>query len=138
MDTTIEKPKLKYLFTVEYEDGTLLEQTPDDVSSKDPLRSAFYDIDQEKVIGFCITNQENGEIYGVSLIDGHFEINGVPFFAHSRDLKVDKRRLIFFRRHFHEFNPGTMQETSHRLEYHFGWQANDETGKNHQTVLSFN
>lgn len=127
---------LKYRFSVEYEDGSVFEQSEEDKSMKDPLRSAFYDIDQERVATFSLTNMETGKTHGVSLIDGHFEINGQPFFAHDLDLNLQRKRLIFFRRHLHQFNPATGLETGHTITYRFGWQALDENGKNHQIIIT--
>ena len=43
---------MKYRFVVEYEDGSLFEQNEEDVSKVDPKRSAFFDIQQDRVKTF--------------------------------------------------------------------------------------
>lgn len=124
---------LKYLFQVEYFDGSFFLQNADDVSANDPKKSAFSDIDQKQVARFSLINQEDNTQYiGVDLEDGHFEANGMQFFLHDEDLK--DFRLIFFRRHRHSFNvEGT--EKSHKVTYRLGWQTNDKEGKNVQRIM---
>ena len=92
--------ELDYLFTVLYKDGNTYQQTPEDVSVSDPLKSCFFDIKQDEVKTFTLKG--NGHTYLVSLEDGHFEIDGVSFKNH--DEVLTNFRLIFFRRHRHNFN----------------------------------
>lgn len=122
---------LKYKFIAQYNDDTTFEQNAEDVSSKDPKRSAFYDVDQERLTGFAL--YDNDHVYAVDLLDGHFEINGIPF--HATTTPVNNRRLIFFRRHQHNFN-ADMEEQNHTIEYHLGWQGNEvDTNKNIQRTI---
>src|SRR3990167_2816987 len=100
---------MKYLFEVEYKDGTFFKQNEEDVSLTDPKRSAFFDIKQEEVKRFTL--EGNGNTFCVDLTDGHFEVNGVSFFMHDESLTYF--RLIYFRRHRHQFNRETREELSH-------------------------
>lgn len=123
---------LDYLFTAIYEDGTILEQNPDDISTKDPNKSAFYDIDQERLIAFALQDKENA--IAVDLRDGSFQINGFTF--HAYDGAVKNRRLIYFRRHTHITNLDPDQP-NHLVSYFIGWQGNDPmTGENIQRTIS--
>ena len=122
---------LKYLFTAVYKDGTVFKQNENDVSYIDPQRSAYYDINQDELAAFGIESEKDAIV--VDLQDGSFQINGVAFQAH--DQLVDNRRLIFFRRHTHQFNT-ELDEIDHAVEYCIGWQGNDpNTGSNIQRVL---
>lgn len=136
---------LKYLFVVEYFDGKVFEQPKEDVSTQDPKRSAFFDVDQQQVARFSLVDQESPDIeghrpyVGVDLEDGHFEVNGKAFFLHDEPFK--DFRLIFFRRHRHHFTSSVeenLKEQSHTVTYRIGWQTNDKDGKNHQRVMEVN
>ena len=124
--------ELKFLFSVEYKDGTVYEQNAEDVSVSDKKRSCFFDVKQDEVKRFSLWG--DGNDYTVDLTDGHFEIAGVSFFMHSSP--VTNFRLIYFRRHYHDFSTD-LKQRAHRVEYHFGWQGNseDEEGKNVQRVM---
>jgi hypothetical protein len=124
---------LKYLFTAQYLDGSVFAQNPEDVSSVDPKRSAFYDVDHSKLAIFYLVSSNN--VYSVNLIDGHFEVNGVPFRLHD-DPELKDFRLIFFRQHTHNYNIITKEELSHEIVYKLGWQTTKE-GKNIQHVIEF-
>src|SRR5918912_87361 len=126
---------LKYLFTVEYLDGTTFQQNPEDVSFQDPQRSAFYDVDVDKVKRFSLS--DGADTYSVDLTDGHFEVNGKKLWMH--DMYIDKFRLIFFRRHKHFINQEVKdgeitgsEEVGHTIAYRLGWQGNEKSGKNIQ------
>lgn len=122
---------LKYRFIAQYDDETLFEQNADDVSSVDPTKSAFFDVDQSRLTGFALTDGEH--VYAVDLLDGHFEIDGISFKVY--DYPVNNRRLIFYRRHRYNFN-AEMEEQSHELEYHIGWQGNEvDSNKNIQHTI---
>ena len=119
---------LKYLFVAQYNDDSLFYQTPEDISITRPgTGSAFSDIEHDKLTGFAL--QGEGHTYAVDLLDGHFEIDGIPFKVY--DENINNRRLIYFRRNFYH----TGAETGHEVEYHLGWQGNDSTGKNIQRVI---
>ena len=93
---------LKYLFAAQYNDGTIFYQDENDISLIDPKKSQFYDVLQkeEKLEAFALHG--DGHQYAVDLRDGHFEIDGIPFNLY--DMSIANRRVIFFRRHTHNFN----------------------------------
>jgi hypothetical protein len=118
---------LKYLFAAEYKDGSVFHQNAEDVSGIDPKRSAFYDVQQDNLVTFSLIG--DGKIHSVNLEDGGFEINGNKFFLHLDDeLNNEKKELIFFRRHKHDFNID-MQEIGHTVSYIIGWTAAGKTYK---------
>jgi hypothetical protein len=135
---------LKYLFEAHLKDGTVIRQTPEDCSTAEPLtRSAFYDVAQrlDEVRLFGLYNDQY--MYTVSLEDGHFEANGVPFSAQPVSKPVinqgGKFRLIYFRDHQQEFvvtasvgADGQVTESRslgpHYHQYRMGWEYTDPTG----------
>ncbi len=133
---------LKYLFTAKYDDGTILQQTQEDISSIDSNRSAFYDVLQliesgKKLTIFELSDTVN--VFAVDLQTGKFSINGFeiacPVVGHDEsDVVLKNYRVIFFRKHRKHFNV-EFKEQAHEIWYRFGWQANDETGKNHKRIF---
>jgi|SRR5665213_344168 len=122
---------LKYLFTAVYKDGTTYVQTPDDRSVIEPdKRSCFFDVKQDDVETFTLTG--DGHSYLVDLRDGHFEIDGVPFQMHEEHLS--DFRLVFFRRHTHQYQQSTLSELSHEMVYRMGWQCTVD-GENYQEIM---
>ena len=119
-----------YLFTARYADGTCYEQNLADVSTADPSRSCFYDVDQERLARFELRG--HGHVYAVDLADGHFEVDGAAFRFHED--RLADYRLVFFRRHTHTFNAGH-DEIRHAVVYRMGWQATDADGHNVQRVM---
>lgn len=122
---------LKYLFTAEYSDGTKYVQNTEDKSIKEPeKRSCFFDVDHSKLVRFTLKGE--GHEYAVDLKDGHFEINGVPFFAHEEEM-VSDIQLIFWRKHKHHIQVGGTtgaderekgsKEIGHEVSYLMGWQG---------------
>jgi len=69
---------LKYLFVVEYKDGSVYQQNTEDISVTDDKRSCFFDVVQENVLRFFLVDADN--IFCVDLTDGHFEVNKISFF----------------------------------------------------------
>lgn len=134
-----EKTVLKYLFTAELEDGSFFSQDAEDVSKVDPKRSAFYDLLNcgKKVVKFTLSLAvaHNGaqKTIAVSLVDGHFELNGQVMWLEENPLPIE-RRLVFFRQHQHDFNSATREQTGHRTKYFIGWQAT-VGGQNIQHIL---
>ena len=127
--------ELAYLFECHFTDGTVYQQTPEDVSVTG-VGSAFTDVMQriDEVEVFGIVNDEH--TYAVDLVDGHFEIDGVPFNVHAEQLPPDcKYRLIYFRRHRHTITMGYSDMEEHTVEYHIGWQTTVD-GKNYQRTIS--
>lgn len=123
--------RLKYLFSVEYLDGSTFQQNAEDVSRINPKKSAFYDVRKDQVKRFTLSDGTNN--FTVDLRDGHFEINGIPFYFHEENYK--DYRLIFFRKHKHNFNTN-FEEISHTVTYRIGWQTTHE-GKNVKRIMEF-
>jgi len=129
---------LKYLFKVDYKDGTSFNQNKDDVSETDPKKSAFYDVLQSKKDIKKFTLKRYLERYSVDLTTGGFNINGVnvtvdtdkpiPLIKdHTPELK-----LIFYRQHKQSmninFNIGTkkiskMQPQADEVTYFIGFET---------------
>ena len=139
---------LRYLFTAQFNDGTMLEQTQDDVSKTNPKKSAFFDVlnDTRKLERFWLLEiYKNVDLdritpskYLVDLTDGHFEINGNSFFLHEQTIDESKKlsdfRLIYFRRVQQSMNL-TSGEASTKTMFMIGWQANYADGKNEKRIL---
>ena len=123
---------MKYLFIVTYKDGTEYRQNQEDVSITDPIRSCYFDIKQDEVARFSLVG--NGHVYSVDLIDGHFEVDSVPFRFY--ELPIENLRLVFWRQHTHQFNL-QHQEKGHDIVYRMGWQALDDKGENVQRIMEF-
>lgn len=122
---------MKYLFTVKYKDGSFYHQNAEDRSATEPdKRSCFFDVKQDEVATFTLEGE--GHTYSVNLIDGHFEVNGVPFAMHEEALSGF--RLIFFRQHTHNFIAGSGEEIKHDIVYRLGWQCT-VNGENVQRVM---
>jgi hypothetical protein len=124
---------LKYLFAAQFNDGTLYHQDQTDASPYVAGKSQFYDVLQREkdLVAFALNGDTHS--YAVDLSDGHFEIDEIPFQVY--DMPIKNRRLIFFRRHSHDFNVDSV-ETAHTIEYHIGWQGNTpDTGENIQRVI---
>lgn len=128
---------LKYLFECEFADGSILVQTPEDVSAIDSKRSQFYDcLEKDKkspITRFALKG--DGKHLLVDLLDGHFELNDIPFNCHENlPEKKPIRRLIFYRQHTHSLNPETLENLSHEVEYCIGWQTTIKRKNYKETV----
>ena len=135
---------LKYLFTAVYSDGTSYTQNVEDRSISEPdKRSCFYDIDQDRLVKFILAPSPedecgDGHVYSVDLVDGHFEVDGVPFKMHE-ETNLHGFRVIFWRNHTHNFLVGadpavTPEEVKHTTVYRLGWQCTVDD-VNHQRVM---
>lgn len=124
---------LKYLFECIYKDGSCYFQNENDVSVSDPTRSSFYDVKMDELKYFTLNG--DGHTFGVDLIDGSFWVDGNKFKMHDEtDKLTNEFRLIFFRRHKHEFSQ-ELNELAHQTTYRIGWQCLSEDGKNIQRVM---
>ena len=140
----------KYLFSAYFADGTIIELSYSDKSTAEPeTRNAYYDVLEKqktsKLTKFELKSADN--LYLVSLIDGHFRVNGVPFFMHEPYTKnnpdgtveiipVTEFRLVYFKQHQHDvqMTNGEPTQTAHRVTYHFGWQTTVD-GSNIERVM---
>jgi len=114
--------ELKYLFDANFSDGSVIRQTPEDVSALDPSKSAFFDVLQRNdLVFFRLRDREHS--YSVDLIDGSFYIDTFAFEAQPSGQPIPeggKYKLIYWRDHKHIFNAG--EENSHEVAYRFGWE----------------
>ena len=133
-EVQLSSKPLKYLFVAEYADGSVFEQTKEDRSQREPdKRSAFYDVDHEKLFAFHLVIAENlNTICSVYLANGLFVVNGVVFRMH--EMLLTDFKLIYFRQHTHSFNV-QFQEQAHEVVYRLGWQAKDERGNTVERVM---
>jgi hypothetical protein len=128
---------LKYLFKVEFDDGTFFHQKPSDVSDFNPQKSQYTDL---LAVGKMMRRawltehyQELGnEAIMVDLLDGHFEVNGLWVQFDQNPLPPMIRELVFFREHQHDSQNTYSQETGklieavpgeHRIKYFIGWRV---------------
>lgn len=134
---------LKYLFDVEFTDGTTYTQNAEDKSILTPpeeKRSCFTDVLKlleggKKIKTFMISDGQDA--YSVDCIDGHFEVNDRPFFMHEERTWQDFR-ICYFRQHTHNFLMGMdklPEEVSHQIVFRLGWQILDDQGRNHQRIM---
>lgn len=114
---------LKYLFLAQYKDGTAFIQNKEDISAQDDKRSAFYDVKQDQLHTFSLIGEDN--IYMVDISNGCFSINSVPFRMH--DTEVTNFKLVFHRQHTHTYKG--VEELSHIIVYHIGWEGVDKEGQ---------
>lgn len=126
---------LKYLFTAEYADGTVLRQTPEDRSTIEPdKRSAFFDAlaregreegakPNNRMVRFTLTG-DDGE-YSVDLIDGSFTFNGKRVVAIEDSMIGKDLRIIFWRNHSQEITVSRHESTlgNDTIVYRFGWHC---------------
>lgn len=126
--------QLKYLFSVQYKDGSVYQQNESDTSTIDPeKRSSFYDVAQRLNEVGTFTLVGDGHKYMVDLLSGLFAIDDVPFRMHEE--RLEDYKLVFFRQHTHTYNAETREELDHKLVYRFGWQAKDKDDKNVERIM---
>lgn len=123
---------LTHLFQATYKSGEVYHQTQDDVSNVDPLKSAFFDVKQDELKTFFLSSDK--DVFSVNLEDGHFEVNGTPFFMHAQS-DLTNYRLIYFRVRTHHLNQSTGEQTEDPIVYQLGWQANDKEGNNIKRIM---
>lgn len=128
-----------YRFAAFFEDGTVIEQNDTDTSTKEKGKNSYFDVlekeKESKLVSFVIHNGETQ--VGVDLQDGHFEINGVPFFQHRSDLTPYKDfRTIYFRTVQRQIHQQTGVEISAScVGYTVGWQVTYK-GENVQRTIT--
>lgn len=131
-----------FLFVANFADGTQFFQDQTDISRIDSTKNQFFDVlekqKQTKLISFFFIPAEgNGNTYAVDLRDGHFEVNGTPFYLHRNELGEHYKdfRLIQCRRveHLIDRNSKELIESS-IFCYILGWQTTFQ-GQNIQKTL---
>ncbi len=127
------KYDLKYLFVAVYNDGTHYQQTPEDVSLTKRGGSAFSDVDHTRLVRFFLASETNS--VSVDLVDGHFEINGVPFRLHNEDDGFKDFKLHYWRQVTRNFEVGSRpipKDVS--VIYKIGWEC-EKDGVTHKRVI---
>lgn len=94
---------LKYLFTVEYTDGSVFKQDKKDISTLDSTRSAFYDVLQSSKEIRKFTLHRFLDSWSIDLKTGVFVHNGYEFQL-EWNIKPVKRELIFQRQREQDMN----------------------------------
>jgi hypothetical protein len=113
-------------FIATFEDGTQIVQNAEDRSETTPDRNCYFDVMQRQLTVPLVCFVLFGEGYptfGVDLRDGHFEVNGVPFFQHMDPItgfRVHYFRNVAQHRTLHA--DGSVVE-SVDLGYSVGWEA---------------
>ena len=148
-----KKIPLKYLYTVTFKDGRVYQQNQEDTSLTEPdKRSCFFDIqaDVDKLNIATFVLKGDGHEYGVDLRDGHFEIDGKPFFMHDGHLHYlptgkavmmpfQNLKLVFFRNHRHQIRAdmatGESRELDHNIIYRMGWEAKASCGHGDERIM---
>lgn len=127
-----------YYFIATFEDGTQIFQDENDTSTLVPTKSQFYDVlekGKDSPLQCLVLKGENENLptFGVDLRDGHFEVNGVPFFQHRFDREtLTDFRIIYYRNVAQTMSSDGTQSTS--LGYTLGWQT-ELDGKNIQKII---
>lgn len=134
----------RFLFKAYFTDGTVYEQGEADASLWVKDKSSFFDVlfleknGENPLLRFELSNGVN--TYAVNLKDGSFEVNNVPFVIMnkpeiSENFILTNYRLIFFRRVTKIFSPNNMYQ-GEKIEFNFGWQANDPSGNNIKQIMT--
>jgi hypothetical protein len=147
-----------YFFTAFYIDGTQYDQGRDDISVRDPQRSAYYDIapadgsepfKDVPLLAFRLmaapeyeTDETVPRVVMVDLLTGAFQVDGKVFFHHAGDVR--DFQPIYFRvvnQHRNmtiQTTDGEVLETKDTQEiaaYGIGWRGKDGKGNAVEEVL---
>lgn len=121
----------QFYFVATFADGTQIFQNEADVSPNDPVKNCYFDVLErsktEQPASFVIT--DGTHVFGVDLRDGHFEVNGVPFFQHRPEFANQQYKdfqLVYFRTPKIEIDAKTMEPIRGTVgSYTIGWTAKD-------------
>ncbi|HYD35550.1 MAG TPA: hypothetical protein VD999_05760 [Vitreimonas sp.] len=144
-----KKLKLKYLFTAFFEDGHVISQTPEDVSTIDPeKRSAFFDVleyeKKSKLMAFNLLNPVLKEYIEVNLNTGEFDVHGIKINIADQNFEpTEPLRLVYFRETRIESDVKMIAGQKDDLlaqrfyvnNYFIGWQTTVD-GKNVQRTIA--
>lgn len=142
-------PKLKYLFTATFQDGTVIQQDEQDKSPNDPegKKSQFWDVlEYEKhspLIKFSLKKKILGlaaNEASVDLLTGKFSINGTEFDVADQNFVITQPlRIVYFRetqkqQDVHVKTHTVIEERHFINRYFIGWQTT-WLGKNYQCAI---
>lgn len=124
---------LEFLFVAETYNGQFIYQMGNDISVKDPTKSSFYDVLQEKIKRFSLIGK--GMTFTVDLTDGHYEVNGNAIYTKLPPAKCELQ-LIYYRQVQQRLGigPDGTQKMQPVVRYFIGWKANLR-GKNYKFEL---
>jgi hypothetical protein len=123
---------MKFLFRAHHSDSTIIEQTSQDISQTTPGKSAYFDVNHEKLVLFELyeaNNPRNSVI--VNIIDKSITIcsDTLRTILSPPEEPLSNVRLIYFRRNTQVI--GGPVDTV----FNVGWQANDERGNNVKRIV---
>lgn len=133
---------LHFLFVARFSDGTVFEQTAEDVSKTRERGSAFTDLQAllaggKELESFFLVG--DGHVWAVDLRDGHFERDGEPFWIGDRDLPPgSKPELVYFRRVQQNKTiggDGSQLEMWTTIRFFFGWETALPDGSKVRAVM---
>lgn len=134
----VEAPNILH-FVATFADGSQIVQTAEDAGTVEG-RNCYYDVlqRQKEVPLICfVLAAENYPTFGVDLRDGHFEVNGVPFFQHTQPLKDFS--LVYFRnvsQHRTVRVDGTGEPDDWaEVGYDIGWKTENDGGEAVERVM---
>jgi len=154
LSNQIPREPFRWLFTAEFKDGTIIEQTQEDkcLTRTDGTGSAFTDVlaREDELVAFHLYSVDGKEAASVDLITGAFIINNTPFHAHDQYFEPTqhKLRLIYHRETRIDSdikstveNDGTINQEDvgqrHYVNRYFiGWQTTTKTNKNVQATIA--
>lgn len=137
MDTTINRNmggnnsmnSLSFFWIALFSDNTKIEQFENGTEHK------FQEIkDKINELAYFNLTDKKGHFFTVDLINGRIGYNYLPM-PYLEKSNKDNIRLIFFRRYKEVFDIKDLQQKSHTITYHLGFQYNDKLGINRQIVL---
>jgi hypothetical protein len=136
----------KLFFIATFQDGEQVFQNAEDRSPSNEKKNCFYDIRvgasnvadndypdfnvaeiTKRPLKCVVLAAENMPTFGVDLEDGHFEVNGVPFFQHTEPLR--DFRLVYYRNvsQHRTVSAGGGESTDWaEVGYDLGWEADYE------------
>jgi len=133
-----DKPVLKWLFRVQFADGSTYNQTPNDKSVIDPKRSEYYDMMEaekrgKKIRYFSLFEVGTTNIVSVDLGTGLFFVNKLPVLLESQKLpKLPEKFNLIFYHQVDQNQTMTIQKSTGKVlkteqsthrEYFIGWEC---------------
>lgn len=121
---------LSFVWQALFEDGTQINQF-----DSNEIEYRFQEVVDrfDKLAFFNLTNKA-GKMFTVNLQEGLLGYNDLVISYRKSEEEKRNIRLIFFRRHKVDLN-AQLEELNHNIEYHLGYQYNDNEGKNRQITI---
>lgn len=139
------KVTFDYLFTAYFSDGHFIAQTVEDISTIDPIRSAYFDVlEYEKkstLVAFQLNGINTPNKVLVDLRTGKFLINGLAITLGDQNFMPEtKFSLVYFRenqaqRDINQASGEIVGERFYINRYFIGWR-NTWKGKDYQETIA--